>query len=40
MEHMLKEKDREHVLQVLEAILNWLKNFKPTSTSAMDVLEI
>jgi hypothetical protein len=37
---LLKEEDRERVLQVLEAILNWLKNFKPTSTSATDVFEI
>ena len=34
---LLKEKDRERIMQVLEAILNWLKNLRPNSTSATDV---
>lgn len=37
---LLKEKDRERVSQVLEAILRWLKDFKPKTTSATDVFEI
>jgi CRISPR/Cas system-associated exonuclease Cas4 (RecB family) len=37
---LLKEKDRERVQQVLEAIVKWLKNFKPKSTTATDVFEI
>lgn len=37
---LLKEKDKERMLQVLETIQSWLKNFKPKMTSATDVFEI
>lgn len=37
---LLKEKDRERVLQVLETIRRWLKEFKPKTTTATDVFEI
>jgi len=37
---LLKEKDKERVSQALEAILRWLKNFKPKATTATDVFEI
>jgi hypothetical protein len=37
---LLKEKDKERVAQTLDAILGWLKTFKPRSTTATDVVEI
>jgi len=37
---LLKEKYKERVSQALEAILRWLKNFKPKATTATDVFEI
>jgi hypothetical protein len=37
---LLKEKDRERVTQALEAIKEWMKNFRPTTTTAIDVFEI
>jgi hypothetical protein len=37
---LLKEEDKEHVSQTLEAILGWMKNFKPRTTMATDVFEI
>jgi CRISPR/Cas system-associated protein Cas7 (RAMP superfamily) len=37
---LLKEKDKERVSQALEAILRWLKNFKPKTTTTTDVFEI
>lgn len=37
---LLKEKDKVRVIQVLESIRQWMKNFKPNSTSATDVYEI
>jgi hypothetical protein len=37
---LLKEKDKERVAQTLDAILGWLKNFKPRTTTATDVVEI
>jgi hypothetical protein len=37
---LLKEKDRERVTQALEAIKEWMKNFRPTTTTATDVFEI
>jgi primosomal protein N' len=36
---LLKEKDRDRVAQALEAILSWMKNFKPKTTTATDVFE-
>lgn len=36
----LKEKDREQVSQALEAMLGWMKNFKPRMTTASDVFKI
>jgi hypothetical protein len=36
----LKEKDKERVWQVLEAVRSWLKNFKPKISTATDVFEI
>jgi hypothetical protein len=37
---LLKEKDKERVAQTLDAILGWLKTFKPRSTMTTDVVEI
>jgi hypothetical protein len=37
---LLKEKDKERVWQVLEAIRRWLKDFKPKISTATDVFEI
>jgi hypothetical protein len=36
----LEEEDREQVSQALEAMLSWMKHFKPRSTMATDVFEI
>jgi hypothetical protein len=37
---LLKEKDRERIVQVLEVILIWLKNFRPNTTTATNVVEL
>jgi hypothetical protein len=37
---LLKEEDKEHVSQTLEAILGWMKNFKPRTTTVADVFEM
>lgn len=37
---LLKEEDKLSVSQILEAILGWMKCFKPKTTAATDVFEI
>jgi len=37
---LLKEKDKEHISQVLELILGWMNNFRPRTTMATDVFVI
>lgn len=37
---LLKAEDKEQVLQVKESIMGWLRDFKPSTTTCSDIVEI
>ena len=37
---LLKEEDRQQIVQVKDEILRWMKDFKPSSLISTDICEI